>query len=116
MDTYSFDDTSICADRAGKTLSAFLNLLAFFCCENEIEAIFITVYAEGPVYVKSQNNYVPKIGFWCIMAVKSLGRCSVDRFGFIHEKLDIKILILFILQRLPKRTGRGNTCRFGIVR
>lgn len=25
----------------------------------------------------------------------------MDRFGFIHEKLDIKILILFILRRLP---------------
>lgn len=25
-----------------------------------------------------------------------------SRFGFIHEKLDIKILILFILQRLPE--------------
>jgi hypothetical protein len=26
----------------------------------------------------------------------------VDRFGFIHEKLDIKILILFVLRRLPE--------------
>ncbi len=26
----------------------------------------------------------------------------MDRFGFIHDKLDIKILILFILRRLPK--------------
>ena len=25
----------------------------------------------------------------------------MERFGFIHEKLDIKILILFILSRLP---------------
>ena len=25
----------------------------------------------------------------------------MDRFGFIHEKLDIKILILYILRRLP---------------
>ncbi|MDR1131052.1 MAG: DUF4364 family protein [Oscillospiraceae bacterium] len=25
----------------------------------------------------------------------------MDRFGFIHEKLDIKILILFVLNRLP---------------
>ncbi len=25
----------------------------------------------------------------------------MDRFGFIHEKLDIKLLILFILRRLP---------------
>ena len=25
----------------------------------------------------------------------------MDQFGFIHEKLDIKILILFVLRRLP---------------
>ena len=25
----------------------------------------------------------------------------MDRFGFIHEKLDIKLLILFVLNRLP---------------
>lgn len=25
----------------------------------------------------------------------------MERLGFIHEKLDIKILILFILRRLP---------------
>ena len=25
----------------------------------------------------------------------------MERYGFIHEKLDIKILILFILRRLP---------------
>ena len=25
----------------------------------------------------------------------------MDSFGFIHEKLDIKILILFVLRRLP---------------
>jgi len=25
----------------------------------------------------------------------------MDRLGFIHEKLDIKILILFVLRRLP---------------
>ena len=24
-----------------------------------------------------------------------------ERFGFIHEKLDIKLLILFVLRRLP---------------
>lgn len=29
----------------------------------------------------------------------------MDRLGFIHEKLDIKILILFILRRLP---GHGR--------
>ncbi|MGI5978616.1 MAG: DUF4364 family protein [Oscillospiraceae bacterium] len=27
---------------------------------------------------------------------------QTDRFGFIHEKLDIKLLILFVLSRLPK--------------
>ena len=26
----------------------------------------------------------------------------MDRFGFIHDKLDIKILILFVLSRLPE--------------
>ena len=26
---------------------------------------------------------------------------AMDRFGFIHERLDIKILILFVLRRLP---------------
>ena len=25
----------------------------------------------------------------------------MDRLGFIHEKFDIKILILFVLRRLP---------------
>ena len=25
----------------------------------------------------------------------------MERFGFIHDKLDIKILILFVLRRLP---------------
>lgn len=29
-----------------------------------------------------------------------------ERFGFIHEKLDIKILILFILRRLPGTVSR----------
>lgn len=29
-----------------------------------------------------------------------------ERFGFIHEKLDIKILILFILRRLPGCVSR----------
>ena len=29
-----------------------------------------------------------------------------ERFGFIHEKLDIKILILFILRRLPGYVSR----------
>lgn len=29
-----------------------------------------------------------------------------ERFGFIHEKLDIKILILFILRRLPGVVSR----------
>jgi len=26
----------------------------------------------------------------------------VENFGFIHEKIDIKLLILFVMQRLPK--------------
>ena len=29
------------------------------------------------------------------------GRTDMDNFGFIHDKLDIKILILFVLRRLP---------------
>lgn len=29
-----------------------------------------------------------------------------ERFGFIHEKLDIKLLILFILRRLPGTVNR----------
>ena len=29
----------------------------------------------------------------------------MDRFGFIHEKLDIKILILFALKMLPERVS-----------
>ena len=38
----------------------------------------------------------------------------MDRFGFIHEKLDIKILILFILRRLPGVVDRetlGELCQ-----
>ena len=31
----------------------------------------------------------------------------MDRLGFIHEKLDIKILILFILRRLPGSVDRN---------
>jgi len=30
---------------------------------------------------------------------------QTDRLGFIHEKLDIKLLILFVLSRLPKPVG-----------
>jgi len=26
----------------------------------------------------------------------------IENFGFIHEKIDIKVLILFVMQRLPK--------------
>ena len=33
--------------------------------------------------------------------VISKGGRTVERFGFIHEKLDIKLLILFVLRRLP---------------
>ena len=32
----------------------------------------------------------------------------MDRFGFIHEKLDIKLLILFILRRLPSPVSFEN--------
>ena len=38
----------------------------------------------------------------------------MDRFGFIHEKLDIKILILFLLRRLPgtvEPSTLGDLCR-----
>ena len=38
----------------------------------------------------------------------------MDHFGFIHEKLDIKILILFILRRLPgtvEPSTLGDLCR-----
>lgn len=31
-----------------------------------------------------------------------------ERFGFIHEKLDIKILILFVLRRLPDEVDRDT--------
>ncbi len=37
----------------------------------------------------------------------------MDQFGFIHEKLDIKILILFLLRRLPgevEPTVLGDLC------
>ena len=37
----------------------------------------------------------------------------MERFGFIHEKLDIKILILFLLRRLPgevEPTVLGDLC------
>ncbi len=32
----------------------------------------------------------------------------MDRYGFIHEKLEIKILILFILNRLPRPVGLND--------
>ncbi len=38
----------------------------------------------------------------------------MDQFGFIHEKLDIKILILFLLRRLPGEVDPstlGDLCR-----
>ena len=38
----------------------------------------------------------------------------MDHFGFIHEKLDIKILILFLLRRLPGEVDPstlGDLCR-----
>lgn len=34
----------------------------------------------------------------------------MERFGFIHEKLDIKILILFILRRLPGTVDEATLC------
>jgi hypothetical protein len=34
----------------------------------------------------------------------------MPRFGFIHEKLDIKILILFILRRLPGTVDAATLC------
>ena len=37
----------------------------------------------------------------------------MDQYGFIHEKLDIKILILFVLRRLPG-TVEAETLR-GLV-
>ena len=36
----------------------------------------------------------------------------MDRLGFIHEKLDIKILILFILRRLPGTVERDMLSDF----
>ena len=36
----------------------------------------------------------------------------MDRLGFIHEKLDIKILILFILRRLPGTVDRDMLSDF----
>lgn len=32
----------------------------------------------------------------------------MERFGFIHDKLDIKILILYILRRLPDRVDENT--------
>ena len=34
----------------------------------------------------------------------------MERFGFIHEKLDIKILILFVLRRLPGAVDAATLC------
>ena len=41
----------------------------------------------------------------------------MDRFGFIHEKLDIKILILFILRRLAllSHFGMDNRTHEGVT-
>lgn len=42
------------------------------------------------------------------------GALRMDRFGFIHEELDIKILILFVLRRLPgvvDKSVLGDLCR-----
>ena len=43
-----------------------------------------------------------------------IGGETMDRFGFIHERLDIKILILFLLRRLPGEVDPstlGDLCR-----
>lgn len=39
----------------------------------------------------------------------------MDRFGFIHEKLDIKILILFALKMLPGRISFGQLSELVMV-
>jgi hypothetical protein len=33
------------------------------------------------------------------------GVCMEERFGFIHEKLDIKLLILYVLRKLPDKVS-----------
>ncbi len=39
----------------------------------------------------------------------------MDRHGFIHEKLDIKILILYILRRLPKEVDFTKLTEFVMI-
>ncbi len=39
----------------------------------------------------------------------------MDRYGFIHEKLDIKILILFILRRLPAEISFDQLTQFVMI-
>jgi len=39
----------------------------------------------------------------------------LDRHGFIHEKLDIKILILYILRRLPAEVGFDELTDFVMI-
>jgi len=39
----------------------------------------------------------------------------MDRFGFIHEELDIKILILFVLNRLPGPVSRETLAELVMV-
>lgn len=39
----------------------------------------------------------------------------MDRHGFIHEKLDIKILILYILRRLPSEVGFDQLTDFVMI-
>lgn len=39
----------------------------------------------------------------------------MDRHGFIHEKLDIKILILYILRRLPAKVGFDELTDFVMI-
>jgi hypothetical protein len=38
-----------------------------------------------------------------ILPTTSEGGTVLERFGFIHEKLDIKLLILYVLRQLPSR-------------
>lgn len=40
---------------------------------------------------------------------------EVDRHGFIHEKLDIKILILYILRRLPEEVSFDRLTEFVMI-
>ena len=45
-----------------------------------------------------------------IKVYKMNGGLPVERLGFIHDKLDIKILILFVLRRLPDYVENDVLC------